>query len=56
MERKVWSAVPQIISPGKKGGEDINQTSENVKAGFNVMVIDSILTFYRQRVHNIKMC
>jgi hypothetical protein len=56
MERKVWLAVPQNTAPNFHRQEDSLQNAEIIKAGFNVMVIDTILSFYRVWVHNIKIC
>jgi hypothetical protein len=56
MERKVWLAVPQNAAPDFHRQEDSLQNSEIVKTGFNVIVIDTILSYYRVRVHNIKIC
>jgi glycosyltransferase involved in cell wall biosynthesis len=53
MDRKVWSAIPQISS---RGAEDSIHNCEIIKKGFNVMVINSVLLFYRQRVNNLKIC
>jgi hypothetical protein len=53
MARKVWESVPQISA---EGAEDSIQNMEIIKKGFNVVVIEPALIFYRQRVRKIKTC
>jgi hypothetical protein len=53
MARKVWESVPQLTHIG---AEDSIQNMEIIKAGFNVMVIEPVLLFYRVRVHKVKTC
>mmetsp|Transcript_29835 Transcript_29835/g.28531 ORF Transcript_29835/g.28531 Transcript_29835/m.28531 type:complete len:281 (+) Transcript_29835:3-845(+) len=56
MERKVWLAIPQNTALNFYRSEDSHQNSEIVKAGFNVIVIDTTLSFYRLPVNKIKIC
>jgi glycosyltransferase involved in cell wall biosynthesis len=53
MARKVWESIPQITAPG---AEDSIQNMEIIKKGFNTMVIEPVLLFYRVRVRKMKTC
>jgi hypothetical protein len=53
MTRKVWETVPQISAAR---AEDSIQNMEIIKKGFNVIVIEPALLFYRQRVRKVKTC